>query len=214
MKSKFPLILILIGLIVMGIGIWQLVDVKVETNASIKKAKEIIAEQPISNPVKTDGTSGRTTDKSGKTADTSGKSAKVKKKPSVGDTIGLLQIPRIKSELAIVEGTDPNDLRKGVGHYKGSYFPGQKGQIVLSGHRDTVFRHLGELKIGDSLKVKMPKGTFTYEITHTKIVDSKDTSIITLQNKEEELILTTCYPFRYVGNAPKRYIIYAKPKSS
>jgi sortase A len=60
----------------------------------------------------------------------------------------------------------------------------------------------------------MPYGSFTYEITDTKVVKSDDTSIITLQNKQEELILTTCYPFSYVGNAPKRYIIYAKLKSS
>jgi sortase A len=132
----------------------------------------------------------------------------------MGDTVGLLAIPRIKAELAIVEGTDPDDLEKGVGHYKGSYFPGDKGQIVLSGHRDTVFRKLGELKLGDPLKVNMPYGSFTYEITDTKVVKSDDTSIITLQNKQEELILTTCYPFSYVGNAPKRYIIYAKLKSS
>jgi sortase A len=197
MKSKFPLIIILVGLIIMGIGIWQFVDVKLETQASVKKAKEIVAEPPKNTSKKIDE-----------------KETSPSPPPSIGDTIGLLQIPKIKAELAIVEGTDPNDLKKGVGHYKGSYLPGEKGQIVLSGHRDTVFRHLGELKIGDSLKVKMPNGTFIYEITHTKIVDSKDTSIITLQNKEEELILTTCYPFRYVGNAPKRYIIYAKLKSS
>lgn len=199
-KSKFPLIIILAGLIFMGIGIWQFVDVKVETKASVKKAKEIIdAGEPINNPKKTDQKSKKTT-------------VVVKRTPpSIGDTIGLLLIPKIKAELAIVEGTDPNDLNKGVGHYKGSDLPGKKGQIVLSGHRDTVFRHLGELKIGDSLKVKMPNGIFVYEITHTKIVDSKDTSIITLQKQNEELILTTCYPFRYIGNAPKRYIIYAKP---
>ena len=89
--------------------------------------------------------------------------------------------------------------------------PSQNGQIVLSGHRDTVFRHLGELKIGDQLIVNVPNGSFPYKITHTKIVDSKDTSIITLQKDHEELILTTCYPFRYIGNAPKRYIIYADP---
>jgi sortase A len=194
-KSKFPLIIILVGLIIMGIGAWQFVDMKVETNSSIKKAKALIAEHQ-NDPTK-------------KTPEISQSNP-----PGFGDTIGLLQIPKINSELAIVEGTDPNDLKKGVGHYKGSYFPGEKGQIVLSGHRDTVFRHLGELKIGDDLKVEMPNGTFVYEITHTKIVDAKDTSIITLQNKEEELILTTCYPFRYVGNAPNRYIIYAKLKSS
>jgi len=56
----------------------------------------------------------------------------------------------------------------------------------------------------------MPYGSYQYEITHTKIVDADDTSIITLQNDEEELILTTCYPFSYIGDAPDRYIIYAK----
>jgi sortase A len=135
------------------------------------------------------------------------------KAPDVGDTIGILQIPKINAELPIVEGTDPDDLAKGVGHYKGSDFPGGHGQIVLSGHRDTVFRHLGVLKTGDILEVKMPNGTFDYKIDHMKIVNSKDTSIITLQKEKEELILTTCYPFRYIGNAPNRYIIYAYPKS-
>lgn len=193
MKSKFPLIIIFLGLILLGIGLWQIVDVKIQSTASIKKAKAIIGEQPNEDPKIVDG--------------------KMTLQPSIGDTIGLLHIPKIKSELAIVEGTDPNDLKKGVGHYKGSYYPNENGQIVLSGHRDTVFRRLGELKIGDALEVEMPGKTYIYEITHTKIVDSKDKSIITLQNKEEELILTTCYPFSYVGNAPKRYIIYATPKS-
>jgi sortase A len=197
-KAKIPLIIILAGLVIMGIGIWQFVDTKMETQATIKKAKEVIA--PKKTPKKTVGNT---------TNDTGEKNSS----PSVGDTIGLLIIPKINAELGIVEGTNPNDLKKGVGHYNGSYLPGEKGQIVLSGHRDTVFRHLGELKIGDSLNVKMPNGTFTYEITHTKIVDSNDTSIITLQHNEEELMLTTCYPFSYIGDAPDRYIIYAKPKS-
>ncbi|WP_251549455.1 class D sortase [Neobacillus sp. DSM 110989] len=193
MKSKFPLLIILIGLIVMGIGVWQIIDVKVQTAASVEEAKKLVEEKPIKTDKNTDETAPQ---------------------PSFGDTVGLLVIPKLKSELAIIEGTDPDDLAKGVGHYKGSYFPGDNGQIVLSGHRDTVFRRLGELKIGDSLQVKMPYGNFTYEITDTKIVKSDDTSIITLQNQKEELIVTTCYPFRYVGNAPKRYIIYAKQKSS
>nr|WP_081798054.1 class D sortase [Neobacillus dielmonensis] len=171
-----------------------MIDVKVQTAASVEKAKKLVSEE---KPIKTD----KKTDEAAPT-------------PSFGDTVGLLVIPKLKSELAIIEGTDPDDLAKGVGHYKGSYFPGDNGQIVLSGHRDTVFRHLGELKIGDTFQVKMPNGNFTYEITDTKIVKSNDTSIITLQNQKEELIVTTCYPFRYVGNAPKRYIIYAKPKSS
>lgn len=191
---KLPLFIILAGLVVVGIGIWQIVETNFQTDASLKEAKRIVAqaesryddEDSFKNPKKIDP-------------------------PKFGDTVGLLTIPKIKSELAIVEGTDPNDLKKGVGHYKGSYFPGENGQIVLSGHRDTVFRRLGELKPGDIFEVAMPNGKFKYELTNTKIVDADDRSIITLQNTQEELIVITCYPFRFVGNAPQRYIIYAKP---
>lgn len=132
--------------------------------------------------------------------------------PATGEVIGLLSLPKIESELAIVEGTDPDELAKGVGHYKGSFYPNQGGQIVLSGHRDTVFKRVGELKLGDELVMKMPYGNASYEIVNTKIVDADDMSIVTLQNEEEELILTTCYPFGYIGDAPERYIIYAKKK--
>lgn len=192
--KKLPLLIILTGLVVIGIGVWQIVETNFMTDASLKEAKRIVAqadskyeeEEPIKNLKKIDP-------------------------PKFGDTIGLLTIPKIKSELAIVEGTDPNDLKKGVGHYKGSYFPRENGQIVLSGHRDTVFRRLGELEPGDIFEVEMANGKFKYELTHTKIVDAEDRTIITLQNTQEELIVITCYPFRYVGNAPQRYIIYAKP---
>ncbi|MED4203142.1 class D sortase [Neobacillus mesonae] len=191
MKAKLPLILILTGLIIIGFAAWQLLNVKMQTDASIIQAKEIVANNKSVEP---------------------DEAKKQLSSLETGDTAGLLVIPKINAELAIIEGTDPDDLEKGVGHYKGSYFPDEAGQIILSGHRDTVFRHLGELKLGDSLEVQMPYGNFSYEIINTKIVKADDTSIITLQRDHEELILTTCYPFRFVGNAPERYIMYAKRK--
>lgn len=192
-KLKLPLFIVLAGMILFGVGIWQYADMKIQTKASLKQAKVVIGKQPVN---------------------ASKKKAEASQPVGIDEAMGLLIIPKIKAELAIIEGTDPDDLEKGVGHYKGSFLPGEKGQIVLSGHRDTVFRKVGELKLGDRLNMKMPNGSFTYEITKTKIVNSDDTSIITLQHQQEELILTTCYPFRYVGNAPKRYIIYAKLKGS
>jgi sortase A len=190
--KKLPLLFISLGLIIFAIGAWQIIDTKLQTNASLKEAKELVGK------VKTDPKPASAEDRE-------------EDKPKFGDTVGLLTIPKIKAELAIVEGTDPNDLAKGVGHYTGSYFPGDNGQIVLSGHRDTVFRRLGELNIGDKFEMQMPDGVYTYEITGTKIVEADDRTIITLQDAEEELIVTTCYPFSYVGDAPQRYIIYAKP---
>jgi len=178
---------ILLGLGITGYAGYEILHSNIKAEESLKEAKGIVAEQE-------------------------GQGDESTFEPIVGEVVGVLSLPKIDSELAIVEGTDPDELAKGVGHYKGSYFPNQGGQIVLSGHRDTVFKQVGELELGDELLVKMPYGDTSYEIINTKIVDSDDTSIITLQNQEEELILTTCYPFGYIGDAPERYIIYAQKK--
>ncbi|MCM3707658.1 MULTISPECIES: class D sortase [Cytobacillus] len=127
-----------------------------------------------------------------------------------GEVIGILKIPRLEAELPIIEGTDEDELEKGVGHYTTTAFPGQHDQILLSGHRDTVFRSLGELEIGDTFEVSMPYGEFTYEITDSKIVDADDTTVIRSTAPNEILTVSTCYPFSYVGNAPSRYILNAK----
>ncbi|MDQ0232371.1 class D sortase [Metabacillus malikii] len=190
---KLSYLLILVGLCIVGYAGWEIYDTKAQTTQSLEKAREIVESPPSKEVFKQeDGTF----------------------KPPTGEAAGILHIPKLSADLPIVEGTDPDDLEKGVGHYKGSFYPEENGQIVLSGHRDTVFRKAGELEIGDNLKMILPYGEFEYEITHTKIVEADDTSIITLQNEEEELLLTTCYPFSYVGNAPQRYIIYAKKKAA
>ena len=189
--KKLSYLLIVVGLCIVGYAVWEIADTKMQTTNSLNEAKAIVEAPPSKDVYKEeDGTF----------------------KPPMGEAIGILQIPRLKADLPIVEGTDPDDLEKGVGYYKGSYYPEENGQIVLSGHRDTVFRNAGELEIGDSLEMVLPYGSFEYEIIDTKIVEADDLSIITLQNEKEELLLTTCYPFSYVGNAPQRYIIYAKKK--
>lgn len=128
-----------------------------------------------------------------------------------GDVLGILQFPRLGEELPIVHGTDEDDLERGVGHYATTALPGENDQILFSGHRDTVFRRMGELEIGDEIIVEMSYGTFTYKITDTDIVDADDTSVIRSTAPDEVLTLSTCYPFTYVGSAPDRYIIYAEP---
>ncbi|PJY99781.1 MULTISPECIES: sortase SrtA [Bacillus] len=195
MKKVIPLAIIAAGLMIAGYGGLKLIDTNIKTEQTLKEAK-LAADKP------------REASSAKKSANQAENKASFK--PETGDASGILEIPKIKAELPIVEGTDPDDLEKGVGHYKESYYPDENGQIVLSGHRDTVFRRTGELEKGDRLRILLSYGDFTYEIIKTKIVDKDDTSIITLQHEKEELILTTCYPFSYVGNAPKRYIIYGK----
>lgn len=130
--------------------------------------------------------------------------------PKPNDVIGMLQIPKLEAELPIIEGTDEEMLERGVGHYSGTAFPMDNEQILLSGHRDTVFRDFDKLSVGDHFIVKLPYGTFEYEIRSTDIVDKDDTSVIRTMGTEV-LVISTCYPFRFVGNAPERYIFYAYP---
>lgn len=131
-----------------------------------------------------------------------------------GETIGILKIPKLKKELPIIEGTDEEELEKGVGHYTGTAYPLQNDQIVLSGHRDTVFRNFGELETGDTFIVELEYGKFKYEIYERDIVPADDTTVIRSTAPDEILTVTTCYPFHYIGNAPERAIFYAKPVST
>ncbi|GAA0350901.1 sortase SrtA [Alkalibacterium iburiense] len=126
------------------------------------------------------------------------------------EAFGLLYIPKLDRSIGIVEGTDPDALDKGVGHMSSTVFPGQGEQTILSGHRDTVFKNFSQLELGDTFVVTMPYGEFTYEIRETEIVDAEDTSVVG-QMGEEVLVVSTCYPFDYLGYAPERFVFYAYP---
>lgn len=128
--------------------------------------------------------------------------------PTVGENIGSLKIPALNQVIPIYHGSDDDELKKGIGHFSRSVLPGEKDNSVLSGHRDTVFRKLGQLQIKDQLIVETPAGIFTYEIREIKIVDLNDKTIIT-PTVHAVLTVTTCYPFDFIGSAPDRYILIA-----
>lgn len=130
------------------------------------------------------------------------------KNPSEGDMLGSLSIPALSQTMPIIEGTGTDDLKKGVGHYMKSVLPGQKDNCVLSGHRDTFFARLGELKTGDRVTVATAAGTYFYQVQRIRIVDKHDRTVIVPTN-HGVLTLSTCYPFNYVGAAPRRYIVSA-----
>jgi sortase A len=129
-------------------------------------------------------------------------------RPAKGDLIGTLDIPRIKRVIPIYEGTDDAELKRGAGHYIKSVMPGAIDNSVIAGHRDSVFSKFGSLKIGDPLTVKTASGTFVYKIKSFRIVKADDRTVI-VPTKVATLTLSTCYPFYYVGNAPKRFIVTA-----
>ncbi|MFT9849614.1 sortase [Aneurinibacillus sp. REN35] len=125
-----------------------------------------------------------------------------------GEVIGKIVIPTLHQEMPIVEGTSMGDLAKGVGHFKESVMPGARGNAVLAGHRDGVFRQLGEVGIGDEVSVQTLDGTYVYKVKSRRIVEEDDRSL-TLRENDSVLTLITCYPFSYVGPAPKRLILSA-----
>ncbi|MCK1984945.1 MULTISPECIES: class D sortase [Peribacillus] len=129
-------------------------------------------------------------------------------RPGTGDLMGELYIPKIEATLPIYHGTDEDELEKGVGHYAGSVLPGEKDNSVLSGHRDTIFRDLGEVGEGDLLIAKTEAGSFTYKVRKVRIVDADDRTVIVPKPKAT-LTVTTCYPFSYIGSAPERYVLVA-----
>lgn len=120
--------------------------------------------------------------------------------PNVGDPVGQLEIPKLKVSLPIIEAANPDQLAKGVGHFHESVLPGKRDNCILSGHRDTVFRHLGELNIGDNVITKTDAGTFVYSIKKIRVVNNSDRTVI-VPTRLPTLTLTTCYPFRFIGNA-------------
>jgi sortase A len=128
-----------------------------------------------------------------------------------GEKVAMLNIPKIKKKFSIYWGANDATLKKGVGMFVSDLTttPSGGGHTVLSGHRDTVFTDLGELKEKDNLILEYDNKTYTYEIQKKWITHADDRTVI-IKKEEPTLTLTTCYPFDYIGDAPDRYIIEAK----
>jgi sortase A len=126
-----------------------------------------------------------------------------------GDTVAQLSIPRLKSMWYVVEGTEDGDLRLGPGHLPGTAFPGEKGNCVIAGHRDTQFRALKDIRKGDEILLTTSIGESRYRVIGYDIVKPTDTG--SLQDTTNGVLnLVTCYPFYYVGHAPRRFIVHAE----
>lgn len=129
--------------------------------------------------------------------------------PQLGEPVAKLSIPRLGTDLYVFEGTDAKDLRLGPGHMPGTAMPGAKGNCVIAGHRDTHFRVLKDIRMGEKIVLETGSGRFVYTVDNTAIVMPANTS--SLQPTHSGVLnLITCYPFYYLGSAPKRFIVTAK----
>jgi sortase A len=130
--------------------------------------------------------------------------------PAGSDTTGRLEISRIGLRAIVLEGTDDNTLRVAVGHIAGTPWPGRGGHAALAGHRDTFFRPLRQVRIGDEIKFTSAAGVFRYRVAETEVVGPSDVEVLD-PKRGTMLTLVTCYPFSFVGRAPRRFIVHARP---
>ena len=127
--------------------------------------------------------------------------------------IGRIEIPRLLLSVVVVEGVDKTTLRRAVGHIPGTALPGEAGNVGLAGHRDTFFRPLKDVRIKDEIQLSTLKGNFKYEVVSLRIVEPENVGVLA-PSGENVLTLVTCYPFYFVGPAPKRWIVRARQVSS
>jgi len=142
--------------------------------------------------------------------------ALARQRPSEGEPLGRLVLPRLGLDLVVFEGTSDETLRKGPGHLSGTAWPDAGlagGNCVIAGHRDTFFRKLASARTNDVLRVHGPSGISTYRLRERRIVGPEE-AWVAARTAEPRITLITCYPFGYVGAAPYRLVWSATPVES
>jgi sortase A len=123
--------------------------------------------------------------------------------------LGRMEIPRLGVSLIVAEGTAEATLRRAGGHIPGTSLPGQRGNVGIAGHRDTLFRPLRNIRQNDVITLTTLAGDYRYRVTSTEIVSPSDVTVLQ-SDGDEVLTLVTCYPFYFVGPAPDRFIVRAQ----
>jgi sortase A len=126
-----------------------------------------------------------------------------------GERIGEIEVPRLKLSVPVYEGDDAGILDLGAGHVPGTALPGTDGNICIAAHRDKFFRALRFIKPHDEVVLATKRGIERFTVDATTIVKPTDTAAL-MPAPHRDLTLVTCYPFFYVGSAPKRFIVHAE----
>ena len=132
----------------------------------------------------------------------------VRSLPVEGESCCVLEVPRLKARMTIVEGTRPEDLERAPGHFIRSAAPGGDGNCAISAHRDTHFRPLRKIRKGDLIRITHAGRVFEYRVRSLRVIKPSDVWIVG-HTPEPTLTLLTCYPFGYIGPAPKRFAVQA-----
>ncbi|HYC50839.1 MAG TPA: class D sortase [Gemmatimonadaceae bacterium] len=126
-----------------------------------------------------------------------------------GAPVARLTIPRLGVDEIVLEGVDDYSLNGGPGHLPGSVFPGEKGNSIISAHRDRHFAPLGEIRVGDTVVTESGANSTKWVVISKRVIDADAPALFHTQ--DATLTLTTCWPIRYLGTAPERLLVTAKP---
>jgi LPXTG-site transpeptidase (sortase) family protein len=126
-----------------------------------------------------------------------------------GAPVARIVIPRLDLDEIVLEGVENEELNAGPGHLTGTAYPGEPGNSIISAHRDRHFNHLDAVQVGDTIVTESGTYRDSWVVVAKRVVD-KDARAL-FPTKDATLTLTTCWPIRYVGPAPERLIVTAKP---
>jgi len=126
-----------------------------------------------------------------------------------GSWVARLEVPTLNLATTVLEGSDARTLLKAAGHIEDTPLPGQPGNVGIAGHRDTVFRPLSRAQVGTPMTLVTRDRTFYYTISRTLIVKPEDVYVLD-PTARPTLTLVTCYPFEFIGHAPKRFVVQAE----
>ena len=130
-----------------------------------------------------------------------------------GQTLGRMEIPRLGLSVGIFQGTQSKTLRIGAGHIEGTAIPGEAGNSGIAAHRDTFFRPLENIRTNDEIQIETARGFSHYQVDSIRIVPPDEIAVLE-PTAESGVTLVTCYPFYFVGAAPKRFIVHARKMSA
>jgi len=182
-------ILLVVGALFLGYVIWVVLDSRAEQGALSTRLEEVGSDaNPGIVPV----------------------AWRTRREAQRSGLVGRIEIERLRLSAMIVDGDTHAKLRQGVAHLLHSAYPGERGNVALAGHRDTYFRPLKDLEEGDVIKIITPDGTFSYRVDSIIVVPPNRGDFV-LPSQSPELTLVTCYPFYWIGPAPKRFVVRARP---
>jgi sortase A len=139
---------------------------------------------------------------------TSAPRSRVIVQPGTGTPLAELSIPRIGLSAVVLQGSDEHTLRVGAGHIETTPLPGESGNVAIAGHRDSFFRPLRNVQVGDDIWLNTPNAPVHYRVSSFRVVNPSEVSVID-PTDDAVLTLVTCYPFYFVGSAPDRFIVRA-----